>query len=129
MKKISFFLITMLLLLVVSLVFVMQNNAPVAELKFLIWSIPPVSVGILSLFSLFAGVIIMWLVSVMVYIGNSARFNRNSREKDKLLKLAREEKEKLQEELSRLKLELQEKQSDLQGSDSSVKKLENEQEK
>ncbi|MGB9695110.1 MAG: lipopolysaccharide assembly protein LapA domain-containing protein [Caldisericaceae bacterium] len=126
MKKISFFLITMLLLLVVSLIFVYQNSNATAQLKFFSWSIPEVSVGVLVLFSIIAGVLIMWLISVVVYIGNSSKFRRSLKEKDNLLRVAKEEKDSLVEELSRLKLELQGKTTEGQSSSSAGKPVSNE---
>ncbi len=106
MKKLSFYLVVTLLLLVVSLVFVMQNTMPTTQLNFLLWTIPPTPIGILALFSLILGIFIMWFFSLMVFIGNGTKHRREINEKEKFIKSLENEKAKIQDDLSKLKQQI-----------------------
>jgi peptidoglycan hydrolase CwlO-like protein len=54
----------------------------------------------------------MGLIFIMFSLNNNAKHNREIREKDRFLKEVQAEKERIQEELSRLKLEISGKVSD-----------------
>ena len=96
MKKFSIFIIVLLLILVASLVFVLQNNTPVS-LKFFTWEFST-SMGLLTIVVFFAGFIVMWLISVMFYINAATRRRREVKERDSIIKKLEEEKSKIKEE-------------------------------
>jgi len=96
MKKFSIFIIVLLLILIASLVFVLQNNALVS-LKFFTWEFST-SMGLLTIVVFFAGFIVMWLISVMFYINAATRRRREVKERDSIIKKLEEEKSKIKEE-------------------------------
>ncbi|MEA3314078.1 MAG: LapA family protein [Caldisericota bacterium] len=96
MKKFSIFIIVLLLILIASLVFVLQNNALVS-LKFFTWEFST-SMGLLTIVVFFAGFIVMWLISVMFYINAATRHRRGVKERDGIIKRLEEEKSKIKEE-------------------------------
>jgi len=96
MKKFSIFIIVLLLILIASLVFVLQNNALVS-LKFFTWEFST-SMGLLTIVVFFAGFIVMWLISVMFYINAATRRRREVKERDSIIKKLEEERSKIKEE-------------------------------
>ncbi len=115
MKKLSAFIIVLLIILIASLVFVLQNNSVVVALKFFGWSFPSVSVGLLTLIMFFAGFIVMWLISLMIYIGNASRHRKEVKERDALIKKLEEEKDKAKKECEEKIKKLEEKLKGLEG--------------
>ena len=104
MKKFSIFIIILLLILIASLVFVLQNSAPV-NLNFFTWKFST-NIGLLMIVVFFAGFIVMWLISIMFYIGSASRHRRDIKERDSLIK-------KLEEEKGSIKKEYEEKMKEL----------------
>ncbi len=96
MKKFSIFIIVLLLILIASLVFVLQNNALVS-LKFFTWEFST-SMGLLTIVVFFAGFIVMWLISVMFYINAATRHRREVKERDSIIRKLEEEKSKIKDE-------------------------------
>lgn len=96
MKKFSIFIIVLLLILIASLVFVLQNNALVS-LKFFTWEFST-SMGLLTIVVFFAGFIVMWLIAVMFYINAATRHRREVKERDNVIRKLEEEKSKIKEE-------------------------------
>jgi uncharacterized integral membrane protein/outer membrane murein-binding lipoprotein Lpp len=92
MRKFSTFLIILLIVLIASLLFVVQNGSKTVELKFLWWVIPNVSVGLSAILVFLAGVVSMWLISLMLYIGSTARYRREIKERDTIIKTLEQEK-------------------------------------
>ena len=99
MKKFSIFITVLLIILIVSLIFVLQNSATVVSLKFFGWTFPTVSVGLLTVIMFFAGFVVMWLIALMFYIGSSASYRRELKSKDKIIKQLQQEKETLESKL------------------------------
>ena len=99
MKKFSIFITVLLLILIVSLIFVLQNSATIVSLKFFGWTFPTVSVGLLTVIVFFAGFVVMWLIALMFYIGSSASFRRELKSRDKMIKQLKQEKEALEAKL------------------------------
>jgi uncharacterized membrane protein YciS (DUF1049 family) len=102
MKKFSIFLTVLLVILIASLIFVLQNNSTIVTLKFLGWSIPNVSAGLLSVIAFFAGFICMWLVSLILYAGSVGKYKKEIKSRDKLIKQLEEEKNSAKKELEEL---------------------------
>ncbi len=102
MKKFSIFLTVLLVILIVSLVFVLQNNGTIIALKFLGWSFPNVSAGLFSIIAFFAGFISMWLISLILYAGSVGKYKKEIKSKDKLIKQLEEEKDSLKKETEEL---------------------------
>lgn len=114
MRKFSFFLVILLLVLIVSLVFVVQNDSTRVDLNFLFWSLPQISLGLLSILLFLAGLVSMWLITLMIYIANTLRTRRKISEKDNLIKSLEQEKETLKKQLEEKINELQKKVKDLE---------------
>ncbi len=96
MKKFSIFIIILLLILIASLVFVLQNNALVS-LKFFTWEFST-SMGLLTIVVFFAGFIVMWLIAVMFYINAATRHRKEVRERDSIIRKLEGEKSKIKDE-------------------------------
>ena len=92
MRKFSTFLVILLVVLIASLLFVVQNGSTTVELKFLWWVIPNVSVGLSAILVFLAGLVSMWLISLMLYIGSTARYRRERKERDNIIKTLEQEK-------------------------------------
>jgi uncharacterized integral membrane protein len=92
MRKFSTFLVILLVVLIASLLFVVQNGSTTVELKFLWWVIPNVSVGLSAILVFLAGLVSMWLISLMLYIGSTARYRREIKERDNIIKTLEQEK-------------------------------------
>ena len=92
MRKFSTFLVILLVVLIASLLFVVQNGLTTVELKFLWWVIPNVSVGLSAILVFLAGLVSMWLISLMLYIGSTARYRREIKERDNIIKTLEQEK-------------------------------------
>lgn len=109
MKKLSLFLVFSLLLVIFSLIFVLQNNNIIVQIKFLRWSLSNVPLGFLVIISLLVGVVIIWLVSLVLYIAAVTK-NRKllSESKSKISKLE-EDKRQLETEIEKLHAALNEK--------------------
>jgi len=99
MKKFSIFITVLLIILIVSLIFVLQNSATVVSLKFFGWTFPTVSVGLLTVIMFFAGFVVMWLIALMFYIGSSASYRRELKSRDKIIKQLQREKKVLESKL------------------------------
>ena len=107
MKKFSIFITVLLVILIISLIFVLQNSATVVSLKFFGWTFPTVSVGLLTVIMFFAGFVVMWLIALMFYIGSSARYRRELKSKDKTIKQLEQDKKTLEKELENKEKELE----------------------
>ncbi len=106
MKKFSIFITVLLIILIVSLIFVLQNSATIVSLKFFGWTFPTVSVGLLTVIMFFAGFVVMWLIALMFYIGSAARYRRELKSKDKVIKQLQKEKDALEKELKNKEKEI-----------------------
>ncbi len=106
MKKFSIFITVLLIILIVSLIFVLQNSATIVSLKFFGWTFPTVSVGLLTVIMFFAGFVVMWLIALMFYIGSAARYRRELKSKDKVIKQLQKEKDTLEKELKNKEKEI-----------------------
>jgi peptidoglycan hydrolase CwlO-like protein len=109
MKKFSFFLIVLLIVLGISLAVILQNNSSQVGLKFLFWTLPNASVGLLAIMLFLAGFVSMWLITLMLYVANTLRTRRVIGEKDSLIKSLEQEKENLKKQLDEKINELQSK--------------------
>lgn len=114
MKKFSFFLIVLLIVLGVSLAFVIQNNSTAVTMRFLFWSFPQVSLGLLAIMLFLAGLVSMWLISLMIYIGSILTNRRRLAEKETLIKTIEKEKEEIKTHLENKTKELQSKIQELE---------------
>jgi uncharacterized integral membrane protein len=108
MKKFSIFITVLLIILILSLVFVLQNSTTIVSLKFFGWSFPTASIGLLTIIVFFAGFIVMWLISLMFYISSSASYRRKIKERDQTIKKLQQEKESLLKEVGEQKQKLSE---------------------
>jgi uncharacterized integral membrane protein len=109
MRRFSFFLIFLLLLVVFSLIFILQNNTAIVQIKFFSWSIENIPLGVLVLISLISGIVIIWLLSLIFYIASEKKYRRTVTDIAKKLKKIEEEKKYLENELERYRIELEEK--------------------
>ncbi len=116
MKKFSIFITILLIILIASMVFVLQNNSTIVSLKFFGWTFPTVSVGLLTIVMFFAGFIVMWLISLMLYFGSLSNYRKEIKSRDKLIKQLEEEKNSMKADLENTKKALIEK-------DAEIKKL------
>jgi len=98
MRKFSTFLIILLVVLIASLLFVVQNGSKTVELNFLWWVIPDVSVGLSAILVFLAGIVSMWLISLMLYIGSTARYRREIKERDTIIKTLEQEKSSIKDD-------------------------------
>ncbi len=112
MKKLSAFIIALLVILIASLVFVLQNSAPV-NLNFFTWKFST-NIGLLMIVVFFAGFVVMWLISLMIYIGNASRHRKEVKERDNLIKKLEEEKGNAKKECEEKIKELEEKNKELE---------------
>ncbi len=122
MKKFSIFITILLVILIASIVFVLQNNATVVSLKFFGWTFPAVSVGLLTIVAFFAGFVVMWLISLMLYFGSVSRYKKEIKSRDKLIKQLEEEKNTLNSEIEKLKKEIIEKDAELKRLNENIEK-------
>ncbi len=122
MKKFSIFITILLVILIASMVFVLQNNSTVVSLKFFGWTFPAVSVGLLTVVMFFAGFIVMWLVSLMLYFGSVSKYKREIKSRDKLIKQLEEEKNSLKSENEKLKKEIIEKEAEIKRLNGEIEK-------
>ncbi len=109
MRKFSFFLFVLLLVLGVSLAFVIQNNSTLVQMRFLAWSFPQVSLGVLAIVLFMAGLVAMWLIALMIYISTTFRNRRRLVDKEGLIRTLEKEKEELKASLESTKKEFEEK--------------------
>ena len=109
MKKLSIFLAFSLLLIIVSLIFVLQNNMILVQIKFFTWSLSNVPLGFLVIISLLVGIVIIWLVSLVLYIMANTKSRRLLNESKEKVRKLEEEKKQFEDEIEKLKLELSEK--------------------
>ncbi len=113
MKKFSIFITILLVILIASMVFVLQNNSTVVSLKFFGWTFPAVSVGLLTVVMFFAGFIVMWLVSLILHLGAVSQYKKEIKSRDKLIKQLEEEKNSAKAEIEKLKKEIIEKDAEI----------------
>ncbi len=126
MKKLSVFLAFSLLLIIVSLIFVLQNNMILVQIKFLAWSLSNVPLGFLVIISLLVGVVIIWLVSLVLYIVAVTKSRKLLNESEEKVFKLEEEKKHLGEEIEKLKIELSQESHKLNESQTELKKSNNE---
>lgn len=124
MRKFSFFLFVLLLVLGVSLAFVIQNNSTLVQMRFLVWSFPQVSLGVLAIVLFMAGLVAMWLIALMIYISATFRNRRRLVDKEGLIRTLEKEKEELKASLESTKKEFEEK---IRLLESRIRELENSQ--
>ncbi len=122
MKKFSIFLTVLLVILIASLIFVLQNNGAIITLKFLGWSFPNVSAGLFSIIAFFAGFISMWLISLILYAGSVGKYKKEIKSRDKLIKQLEEEKNSLKKEMEGLQKKYNEEKAVLENDINKVKK-------
>ena len=104
MKKLSIFLAFSLLLIIVSLIFVLQNNMILVQIKFFTWSLSNVPLGFLVIISLLVGIVIIWLVSLVLYIIANTKSRRLLNESKEKVRKLEEEKKQFEDEIEILKL-------------------------
>jgi uncharacterized integral membrane protein len=121
MRKFSLFLIVLLIVLIASLSFVVQNSTTNIDLKFLFWAFPSVSVGLFTILLFLAGVVSMWLISLMLYIGSSAKYRREVKDRDNIIKALESDKIAMKKESETKSRENDEKLKELQ---TKIKELE-----
>jgi len=109
MKKLSLFLVFSLLLVIFSLIFVLQNNNIIVQIKFLRWSLSNVPLGFLVIISLLMGVIIIWLVSLVLYITAVTKNRKLLSESESKINKLEEDKRQLETEIEKLQAALNEK--------------------
>lgn len=109
MKKLSLFLVFSLLLVIFSLIFVLQNNNIIVQIKFLRWSLSNVPLGFLVIISLLMGVIIIWLVSLVLYITAVTKNRKLLSESESKISKFEEDKRQLETEIEKLQTTLNEK--------------------
>lgn len=109
MRKFSFFLIFSLLLIVFSMIFILQNNTVIVQVKFFAWAIENIPLGVLVLISLISGIVILWLLFLIFYIVSEKKHKRAFNDIAEKLKKIEEEREHLEDELERYRIELEEK--------------------
>jgi len=126
MKKLSVFLAFSLLLIIASLIFVLQNNMILVQIKFLAWSLSNVPLGFLVIISLLVGVVIIWLVSLVLYIVAVTKSRKLLNESEEKVFKLEEEKKHLGEEIEKLKIELSQESHKLNESQTELKKSNNE---
>lgn len=121
MRKFSIFLVILLIVLIASLSFVAQNSTTNIDLKFLFWVFPSVSVGLFTILLFLAGVVSMWLISLMLYIGSSAKYRREIKDRDNIIKTLESDKIAMKKESETKSRENDEKLKELQ---TKIKELE-----
>jgi uncharacterized integral membrane protein len=109
MKKLSLFLVFSLLLVIFSLIFVLQNNKIIVQIKFLRWSLSNVPLGFLVIISLLVGVVIIWLVSLVLYIAAVTKNRKLLSESESKISKLEENKRQLETEIEKLQAALNEK--------------------
>jgi uncharacterized integral membrane protein len=109
MKKLSLFLVFSLLLVIFSLIFVLQNNNIIVQIKFLRWSLSNVPFGFLVIISLLVGVVIIWLVSLVLYIAAVTKNKKLMSESESKISKLEEDKRQLETEIEKLQAALNEK--------------------
>jgi len=109
MKKLSLFLVFSLLLVIFSLIFVLQNNNIIVQIKFLRWSLSNVPLGFLVIISLLVGVVIIWLVSLVLYIAAVTKNRKLLSESESKISKLEEDKRQLETEIEKLQAALNEK--------------------
>ena len=109
MKKLSLFLVFSLLLVIFSLIFVLQNNNIIVQIKFLRWSLSNVPFGFLVIISLLVGVVIIWLVSLVLYIAAVTKNRKLLSESESKISKFEEDKRQLETEIEKLQAALNEK--------------------
>ena len=109
MKKLSLFLVFSLLLVIFSLIFVLQNNNIIVQIKFLRWSLSNVPLGFLVIISLLVGVVIIWLVSLVLYITVVTKNRKLLSESESKINKLEEDKRQLETEIEKLQAALNEK--------------------
>ena len=109
MKKLSLFLVFSLLLVIFSLIFVLQNNKIIVQIKFLRWSLSNVPLGFLVIISLLVGVVIIWLVSLVLYIAAVTKNRKLLSESESTISKLEENKRQLETEIEKLQAALNEK--------------------
>ena len=109
MKKLSLFLVFSLLLVIFSLIFVLQNNNIIVQIKFLRWSLSNVPLGFLVIISLLMGVIIIWLVSLVLYITAVTKNRKLLSESESKINKLEEDKRQLETEIEKFQAALNEK--------------------
>lgn len=109
MKKLSLFLVFSLLLVIFSLIFVLQNNNIIVQIKFLRWSLSNVPLGFLVIISLLVGVVIIWLVSLVPYIAVITKNRKLMSESESKISKLEEDKRQLETEIEKLQAALNEK--------------------
>jgi uncharacterized integral membrane protein len=122
MKKLSVFLAFSLLLILASLIFVLQNNTILVQIKFFAWSLSNVPLGFLVIISLLVGVIIIWLVSLVLYIVSVTKSRKLLHESEEKVFKLEEDKKHLGEEIEKLKLELSQESHKVNESQTELKK-------
>jgi uncharacterized integral membrane protein len=109
MKKLSLFLVFSLLLVIFSLIFVLQNNNIIVQIKFLRWSLSNVPLGFLVIISLLVGVIIIWLVSLVLYIAAVTKNRKLMSDSESKINKLEEDKRQLETKIEKLQAALNEK--------------------
>jgi uncharacterized integral membrane protein len=109
MKKMSLFLVFSLLLVIFSLIFVLQNNNIIVQIKFLRWSLSNVPLGFLVIISLLVGVIIIWLVSLVLYIAAVTKNRKLMSDSESKINKLEEDKRQLETKIEKLQAALNEK--------------------
>lgn len=109
MKKLSLFLVFSLLMVIFSLIFVLQNNNIIVQIKFLRWSLSNVPLGFLVIISLLVGVVIIWLVSFVLYIAAVTKNRKLLSESESKISKLEEDKRQLETEIEKLQAVLNEK--------------------
>lgn len=109
MKKLSLFLVFSLLLVIFSLIIVLQNNNIIVQIKFLRWSLSNVPLGFLVIISLLMGVVIIWLVSLVLYIAAVTKNRKLLSESESKISKLEEDKRQLETEIEKLQAALNEK--------------------
>jgi uncharacterized integral membrane protein len=128
MKKFSIFLLFSLLLVIFSLIFVLQNNYTIVPIKFFGWSLSNVPLGFLIVVSILAGIIVVWLIFIVLYIISVSKSKKILGENQLEISKLQEEKKKLELEIEKLKALLNEKAQITDGIESLKLTNDNEQE-
>jgi uncharacterized integral membrane protein len=128
MKKFSIFLLFSLLLVIFSLIFVLQNNYTIVPIKFFGWSLSNVPLGFLIVVSILAGIIVIWLIFIVLYIISVSKSKKILGENQLEISKLQEEKKKLELEIEKLKALLNEKAQITDGIESLKLTNDNEQE-
>jgi len=89
MKRINFFLVLILILLIATILLIVQN-LNLINVKFLFWSFSTY-LGLFGIIFLFSGVLIMWIILLITHYRELSNLRNELKEKDKTINELKEQ--------------------------------------